>query len=990
VTPTERDLPAALDRRFEAALFDWDGTAVPDRSAPAERVRAVVEALSRAAFDVLVVTGTNIDNVDGQLRARPEGPGELLLCLNRGSEVFRVGPDGPELVERREATPAEDEALTRAAERVVARLAERGLQAEIVAQRLNRRKVDLIPEPEWADPPKARISELLEAVRERLRAAGISDVSEVVDLALEASREAGLVDAKVTSDAKHVEIGLTDKADSAQWAFDHLWQRGIAPGAVLVGGDEFGPLGGVAGSDSLLLAPPAAAAATAVTVGAEPLGVPDGILFLEGGPAAFVELLEDQLARRERGEPPGFDAPATWALDVEGLDPDHEEACESTLTLADGRIGTRGSSVAPHARSAPVVRAGGVYGGERSDSMLVECPLWNRLGLAFEDGDHLRRALDLRTGVLHQWLERPDDGRLRAALFSSRARPGTSLLRADAPHAWLAGSEPLVHADRGRELARGWQEGTVWAEVAADGTGVTAGARDLVRELGPGEARLDRVAAYVVGAPAPAHRSETLVRVEEAASAGFDRLLAEHRAAWAQAWEDSDVLLEGDDRLQRDIRFALFHLHATVPDVGPAPVGARGLSGEAYHGHVFWDTDIFVLPFLAATRPDAARAVLEYRVATLPAAMAAARASGAEGARFAWESAGDGHDVTPTFVRRPDGTVIPIRTGIAELHVVADVAWAVAHYLDWTGDEDFRRGDGSLLMTETARYWASRIRVDRDGRAHLYGVIGPDEYHEPVDDNAFTNVMARWNLRRGAAEADGVTDEERTRWLDLADRLVDGYDSDTGIYEQFAGFRGLDPLVISELAERPVTADQLLGRPRVQSAQIVKQADVLMLHHLLPDEVEPGSLTPNLEFYEPRTAHGSSLSPGIHASLLARAGRHEDALHWLSIASRLDVDDLTRTTASGLHMATLGSVWQALAFGFAGVRPAGDALAIDPRLPAAWSALELRLRFRGTRLRVRFEHDAVTLTADEPVRVLVRDRPVEATPAGTTIPALVV
>jgi hypothetical protein len=266
------ELPAALDRRFDAFVFDWDGTAVPDRNADASAMRTAVERLCALGADVTVITGTHIGNVDPQLGARPAGPGRLFLCLNRGSEVFRVDANGPELIHRRQATPEEEAALDAAAAEVVARLAEKGLHAEIVSQRLNRRKVDLIPEPEWADPPKARIDELLAAVEARLGANGL-DLHGAVELGLEAARDVGLPDPKVTSDAKYVEIGLTDKADSSRWVFSELWRRGIGPGLVLVGGDEFGPLGRLPGSDSLLLVPEAARA-TAVSVGREPNGVP--------------------------------------------------------------------------------------------------------------------------------------------------------------------------------------------------------------------------------------------------------------------------------------------------------------------------------------------------------------------------------------------------------------------------------------------------------------------------------------------------------------------------------------------------------------------------------------------------------------------------------------------------------------------------------------------------------------------------------------------
>jgi trehalose/maltose hydrolase-like predicted phosphorylase len=220
--------------------------------------------------------------------------------------------------------------------------------------------------------------------------------------------------------------------------------------------------------------------------------------------------------------------------------------------------------------------------------------------------------------------------------------------------------------------------------------------------------------------------------------------------------------------------------------------------------------------------------------------------------------------------------------------------------------------------------------------------------------------------------------------MEIANGLTDGFDTQTGLYEQFAGFFDLEPLVIAEVArKRPIAADLLLGRDRVRGAQVIKQADVLMLHHLVPDQVVPGSLEPNLDFYEPRTAHGSSLSPGVHAALFARAGRLDMAMAALDIASRLDLDDLTGTTAGGLHLATMGSVWQAIVFGFAGIRPANGVLHLDPRVPEAWGTLELRLRFHGSRVRIHMEPRVTEIHADPPIRVAVGDlAPVEVPVKG--------
>jgi trehalose/maltose hydrolase-like predicted phosphorylase len=315
---------------------------------------------------------------------------------------------------------------------------------------------------------------------------------------------------------------------------------------------------------------------------------------------------------------------------------------------------------------------------------------------------------------------------------------------------------------------------------------------------------------------------------------------------------------------------------------------------------------------------------------------------------------------------------VPVLTGELEEHIVADVAWAAAPYIDWTGDQAFAAGPGRALIVHTARWWASRIEREENGRAHIRGVIGPDEYHAPVDDNAFTNVMARWNLRRAAQTTAQTVDKgERRRWLQVADTIADGYDPATRLYEQFAGFHNLEPLLIADVApQRPVAADLLLGRGRTRRAQVIKQADVLILHYMVPDEVAGGSLEPNLEFYEPRTAHGSTLSPGVHAALLARVGRLEEAVEMPRLTARIDLDDVGDMTAGGLHVAAMGSVWRAVAFGFAGLRPVVDALAFGPVIPPAWASLELHVLFRESRVRIRIRPGAVEATARPSLRAL--------------------
>jgi trehalose/maltose hydrolase-like predicted phosphorylase len=878
-SPAPSPLPVELRRRFEALVFDWDGAVVADRTADARRVRALIEELCALGLDVFVVSGTDVDNVDGRLLARPQGPGRLHLCLNNGSEVFRVTRSGPKLVER-----------------------------------------------------------------------------------------------------QHVEIGLTDKSDSARWIEEDLRRRGITGALILVVGDEMGPLGGLPGSGSRILVPELGRA-VAVSVGAEPAGVPGGVVALGGGRDSFLGLLEGQAQLRREGAVPCVDEDPAWTLAVSGFDPELERVHESLLTLGDGLIGTNGSPLASHEAARPEVLAAGLYDGEKKpETQLLACPLWERLPLALGDGAGLRRVLDLRGGLLEEVWGAPGGPSYRSLRFSSLSRPGTVAMRVEGEASSPLGPprSPLV-APEGASGVRARANGATGRgsiRVRGPYGGAVSAAAIERRTDGrlPGWC-LERLGTYEVDRREAPGRSEAQRRLRRAERVGFDHLLAEHRSAWAGRWERADVRIEGDPELQQAIRFGLFHLMSSVASDGEAAVGARGLSGRAYQGHVFWDSEVFVFPFLAATHPASARAMLEYRIRRLPAAMAAAKAAGCRGARFPWESASSGRDVTPTSARDRAGEIVPIRTGQLEEHIVADVAWAAVQYAEWTGDEAFLAGPARDLLVETARYWASRVRFDGEGRAHIYGVIGPDEYHESVDDNAFTNVMARWNLRQAArvvaAHPGDVGEFESLRWIETADALVDCMDRRTGLYEQFAGFYRLEPLIVSELSPRPVAADLLLGRERVQGAQVIKQPDVLMLHHMVPGEVAPGSLPVNLDFYEPRTAHGSSLSPGVCAALFARAGRLSDAVESLRLASRIDLDDLTGSSAGGLHLAAMGGVWQAMVLGFAGIRPSEGVLSIDPRLPSEWKALEVRVEFRGSHLRVHLEPGWVSVRADRPVAVRV-------------------
>jgi trehalose/maltose hydrolase-like predicted phosphorylase len=690
------------------------------------------------------------------------------------------------------------------------------------------------------------------------------------------------------------------------------------------------------------------------------------------------------------------DVDPTWCL-VVGDGEDRDRVIESLTCVANGVVGTRGvREEEQHPAIAPVVVAGLYEPAEGVGERLVQLPSWCALPLG-PDLPRGRDVLDLRTGVLARQVLGDDGVLVDCVRFADAARPGVSVLRATVASSALVAppaSQPAV-------LRR-----------TPSGGGVVAVETTDVHSAGDGDETttvVDRVVVHQVEVCRPPSEALARARLAAAASAGPTRLLEEHRRVWSRRWEVADVEVDGDPEMTLAVRFALFHLFSTTSTRrAEAAVGARGLTGPAYAGHVLWDTEAFVLPVLAAVDPAGARAVLEYRLRRLGPAMARAAAEGRRGARFPWESAGDGTDVTPRSGIDQYGDEVPIRTGDLEEHVTADVAWAACRYVSWTGDDAFLAGPGRRLLVETARYWASRVRTDEAGRGHIDGVIGPDEYHEGVDDNAFTNLMARWNLRRAAELVAGVPhgadagrsatsptglgggarladDGEAAAWARLAGSLVDGVDPATGRHEQFAGYDDLEPLLAGALGPVPVAADLVLGRERLARTQVIKQADVVMAHLLVPDEAGPASLVADLDHYLPRTAHGSSLSPSAHAYVLARAGRTAEALAMLRLAVAIDLEDLTETTASGLHLANLGGIWQAVVHGFGGVLPGGpggDELVVDPHLPDGWDELRIGVRWRGVPVRLRLRPDGVQVTCRAPVVVAVAGRRRRIEPPG--------
>jgi trehalose/maltose hydrolase-like predicted phosphorylase len=706
-------------------------------------------------------------------------------------------------------------------------------------------------------------------------------------------------------------------------------------------------------------------------------------------------------------EVPGLLQPVddpSWCIEVEGFDPSREGDVESWLTVGNGRVGLRGSLEEERPESSPALFVAGIFGRAGKELWTLEPlpgPELTRLVFSI-DGETLdlaqgeivegRRILDMQRGILFRtWRQRvgPDDEQLTfsSARFASLADRAFVVMTAAArigdrpvslataipvppPVGPVEAQETSGFADRATGVIRGRDGGAIRFAVSSD------------EKTG----ELQRIAAIVpvdrAGGP-----EGTEVDLERAESVGVEALRERHEAEWRQRWSDSDVVVEGDPVAQRGLRFALYHLiSAGNPETDRVSIGARGLTGLGYKGHVFWDTDVFMVPFFIYTHPETARALLAYRYRTLPAARERAKSLGYGGALFAWESADTGEDCTPPEIPGPDGTMIPVFTGEQEVHIAADVAWAVWEYWCATNDEDFLLEMGAEIVLETARFWASRARQGSEGRFHIDKVVGPDEYHEDVNDNAFTNVMARWNLERGLDLAGllrnrypsewtrltqlvDIDEDELEHWESVASGLVAHFDAETDLYEEFAGFFGLEHLPVADAAPRPFSGEEVFGWQRLRATQVVKQADVVMMLHMLRQNFSQDIAAANYRYYEPRTTHGSSLSPAIHSAVAARAGLLDDAVSYFRMASNTDLDSKAEFSTKGVHMATAGGLWQAAVMGFGGLVHDDDHLALDPRLPAAWSRLRFPIRSRGAKVLVDVEPQRVTLTLDDPATV---------------------
>ncbi|HEY7625889.1 MAG TPA: glycosyl hydrolase family 65 protein [Ilumatobacteraceae bacterium] len=467
--------------------------------------------------------------------------------------------------------------------------------------------------------------------------------------------------------------------------------------------------------------------------------------------------------------------------------------------------------------------------------------------------------------------------------------------------------------------------------------------------------------------------------LEDAEAAGWDHLLAEQHAWLDRFWARTDVAVDGDDAAQQAIRWNLFQMAQASAQIGGRGIAAKAVTASGYDGHYFWDTEVYMVPLLAYTNPDAARDLLHFRYRTLPTARQRAIEMSQRGALYPWRTI-NGEEASAYY---PAGT--------AQYHINADVAHALDRYVTATGDTEFLYGEGAEMLVELARLFADLGFYDGADPPvfHIHGVTGPDEYTAVVDDNLYTNVMARFTLRfaadvvsrlrsadagrhRALVAATGLADDEVAAWIRAADSMCVLYDAELGINPQDDAFLGRESWDWEGTPEDKYPLLLNFHPLVIYRHQVLKQADVVLANFLRGDEFAPDLQRRNFDYYDAITTGDSSLSACVQAIMAAEVGHAELAMHYFRESLFLDIANTHGNTVDGAHIANVGGVWACLVHGFAGVRDSGTHVRIAPRLPKGWQAMRFKLHRRGGDIAIAVDPAGATVTVEsgDPVPIL--------------------
>ncbi len=476
---------------------------------------------------------------------------------------------------------------------------------------------------------------------------------------------------------------------------------------------------------------------------------------------------------------------------------------------------------------------------------------------------------------------------------------------------------------------------------------------------------------------------------EQALLLGFNSLLVEHTKLWSARWAHCDIQIEGDDAAQQALRFSMYHLLVIVPaHTEHASIPARGMSGQMYKGAIFWDTEIFMLPFFTHAFPSLARNLLLYRYHTLDGARRKAQEYGYRGAYYAWESQDTGDDactlfnVTDVFTNRPMRTYFRDK----QVHISADITYALWKYFASTGDNTIWRDGGAEVVFECARFFLSYTYFNADKRRYeILDVTGPDEYHERVHNNAFTNRLVAHTFDVCLLVAEQLQQSYPEKYSELLTRLDfardlemisemarDIYqpdaDAEGTVIPQFDGYFTLENVPVKNLLERKLHPHEYLGGGNglATTTQVIKQADVILALYLFDEKYTLETKSVNWEYYESRTEHGSSLSACSYSLIAAQIGKIDWAYKYFMKTATIDLTGEGKQYVGplyigGTHPAGNGGAWMSAVFGLCGIQIMEDGISINPRLPSHWTEVTIPLIFRGQQLRFTLSEASVAV-----------------------------
>ncbi|MCC5603216.1 beta-phosphoglucomutase [Nostoc favosum] len=717
-----------------------------------------------------------------------------------------------------------------------------------------------------------------------------------------------------------------------------------------------------------------------------------------------------------------------WILIETQFDPEQLHSKETVFTIGNGYLGTKGSFEEGYPHALPATFIHGVYDDVPVVyTELANCPDWLPL-VVIVNGDRFRldqgeilrydRQLDLRYGLLSRYLRwRSPSGNTIDITFERFASFADQHVLAQRCHLTPVDFDGLIEVQgsiNGYPENQGFNHWEGLDQGKTDqGIWLQRRTRHSRIELGMGATmKISGTEASLQVSTAPGYptlsmtylaKSQQTVTVEKIVTVFTSRetetpvsaateklahlpdyatLLKANEQAWDEIWQQSDILIEGDSTAAFAVRYNLFQLLiAGSRHDDKVSIPAKTLSGFGYRGHIFWDTEIFMLPFFLFTQPAIARNLLSYRWHTLPGARRKAAHYGYKGAMFAWESADTGDEVTPRWALGNDfyGEDVRIWCRDREIHINADIPYAAWNYWQATGDDEWMQQRGAEIILDAAIFWGSRVEFNPERqRYEIRGVIGVDEYHEFVHNNAFTNRMAQWHLEKAIAVYDWLVqkfperateleqklkltpqerfscgDAMRTHWQDIIAKILFLHDPLTELIEQFEGFFQLEDINLADYQGRDRSMQAILGIEKTNKYQVIKQPDILMLLYLMRESADfpynEKALQTNWDYYAPRTdiSYGSSLGPAVHAILASDLGKSTEAYEVFMQALMVDLEDNRGNTSDGIHGATAGGVWQAVIFGFGGIQLTENGPVANSHLPDGWTRLKFKLHWQG-------------------------------------------